>query len=179
MSTLLDILPVICFAIAYKMYDIYTATAVLMGTSAVAAAVLWMLYRHLTGLQKTALTMVLGFGAVTLLLRNEEFIKWKPTVLYALTACVFAFMTWVKKKNLTKVGLADKFPLPDAVWDRLNLAWILFFAVMAALNSYVVLNFSTSQWVSFKLWSLGLLFAFIVGQTFYMFKHLPPEETES
>lgn len=178
MSTLLDFLPIVCFAIAYKIWDIYTATAVLMGTSVVAAAILFALYRHLTGMQKTALTMILGFGAVTLILRNEEFIKWKPTVLYALSAVVFGFMTWVKKKNLTKFGLADKFPLPDAVWDRLNTAWIVFFVVMAMLNSYVVLSYSTSEWVNFKLWSIGGTFLFIVGQVAYMFKHMPPEESE-
>jgi intracellular septation protein len=176
MSTLLDLLPIVFFAIAYKLSDIYTATAVLMGSSALAAVALWVLYKHLTGMQKTALTMILGFGTVTLIFRNEDFIKWKPTVLYALSAIAFAYMTWVKKKNLTKVGLADKFALPDAVWDNLNLAWILYFVFMAVVNSYVVLNLTTAEWVSFKLWSIGLTLVFVVGQVFYMFRHLPPEE---
>ena len=176
MSALLDLLPIVFFAIAYKFSDIYTATAVLMGSSVVAAIALKVLYKHLTGMQKTALVLILGFGSVTLFLRNEDFIKWKPTVLYTLSALAFAFMTWVKKKNLTKMGLADKFPLPDTVWNNLNLAWILYFVFMALLNSFVVLNYSTSEWVSFKLWSIGLTVIFIAGQVFYMFRHLPPEE---
>ena len=176
MSTLLDILPIVFFAIAYKFSDIYTATAVLMGSATLAAGVLLVLYKKLTGMQKVALVLILGFGAVTLLLRNEQFIKWKPTVLYAVSALGFAYMTWVKKKNLTQIGLADKLPLPDHVWAKLNLAWIVFFAVQAVLNSYVVLNYSTSQWVSFKLWSIGLLFVFIVGQMVYLFRYLPKEE---
>ena len=179
MSTILDFLPIVCFAIAYKFSDIYTATAVLMGTSALAAAILFAMYRHLTGMQKTALTLILGFGAVTLFLRNEEFIKWKPTVLYTLSAAVFAFMALVKKKNLTKAGLADKFSLPDVIWTQLNLAWIAFFAAMALLNSYVVLNYSTGEWVNFKLWSVGGSFVFVLGQVLYMFKHMPPEESGS
>lgn len=176
MSTLLDLLPIVLFAIAYKFSDIYTATAVLMGSSVLAAIALRLLYQHLTGMQKATLTLILGFGTVTLIFRNEDFIKWKPTVLYALSAIAFAFMTWVKKKNLTKVGLADKFPLPDAVWDKLNGAWILYFVGMALLNSYVVLNYTTADWVSFKLWSIGLTMVFIVCQVLYMFRHLPPEE---
>ena len=179
MSTFLDLFPIICFAVAYKYSDIYTATAVLMGTSALAGIALFALYRKLTGMQKTALSLVLGFGAVTLIFRNEDFIKWKPTVLYALSALVFGYLTWVKKLNLTKVGLADKFTLPEQVWSNLNLAWILYFVFLACLNSYVVLNYTTSEWVSFKLWSLGLMLLFIVGQMVYLVKHLPAEEETS
>lgn len=178
MSTFLDLIPIVCFAVAYKYSDIYTATAVLMGTSALAGVALYVLYRKLTGMQKTALTLVLAFGSVTLIFRNEDFIKWKPTVLYALSAAVFAYLTWVKKLNLTKVGLADKFALPENVWSNLNLAWILYFVFLAVLNSYVVLNYTTSEWVSFKLWSLGLMLLFIVGQMVYVVRHLPPEETQ-
>jgi intracellular septation protein len=176
MNTLLDLLPIVCFAIAYKLSDIYSATAVLMATSALATLILFVMYRKLTGMQKTTVALILGFGAVTLLLRNEDFIKWKPTVLYVLFAAVFAFTHWVKKKNLTQLGLADKFALPDAVWSRLNQSWIAFFTAMAAANSYVVLNYSTAEWVNFKLWSVGLAFAFVVAQVFYMFRHLPAEE---
>lgn len=179
MSTFLDLFPIVLFAIAYKFSDIYTATAVLMGSSVVAAIALYALYKKLTGMQAGALVLILVFGAVTLILRNEDFIKWKPTVLYALFALAFGYVTWVKKMNLTKVGLADKFPLPDQVWDRLNLAWILYFVFLALLNSYVVLNYTTSEWVSFKLWSLGLMVLFIFGQVAYMVKHLPSDETES
>jgi intracellular septation protein len=179
MSTFLDLFPIVCFAIAYKFSDIYTATAVLMGTSVLAAIALLILYKKLTGMQKTALSLVLGFGAVTLIFRNEDFIKWKPTVLYVLSALAFAYLTWVKKMNLTKVGLSDKFPLPEHVWDKLNLAWILYFVFLAVLNSYVVLNYTTSEWVSFKLWSIGLMLLFIVGQVAYMAKYLPSDETES
>jgi len=176
MSTFLDLFPIVCFAIAYKFSDIYIATAVLMGTSVLAAIALFVLYKKLTGMQKTALTLVLGFGAVTLIFRNEDFIKWKPTVLYALTSLVFGYLHWVKKLNVSKVGLADKLQLPEHVWNNINLASILFFAFLAVLNSYVVLNFTTSEWVSFKLWSIGLTFVFFFGQMVYAFRFLPEEE---
>ena len=176
MSTFLDLFPIVCFAIAYKFSDIYTATAVLMGASVLAAIALYVLYKKLTGMQKTALTLVLGFGAVTLIFRNEDFIKWKPTVLYALTSLVFGYLHWVKKFNVSKVGLADKLQLPEHVWNNINLASILYFAFLALLNSYVVLNFTTGEWVNFKLWSIGLTFLFFVGQMFYAFRYLPEEE---
>lgn len=178
MSTLLDILPIVCFVLAYKFGDIYFATAVLMGSSAVAAVLLLILYKKLTAMQKGALALVLGFGAVTLIFRNEEVIKWKPTVLYALSAGAFAYLTWIKKINITKVGLAEQFQLPDLVWERLNMAWMLYFVFLALLNSYVVLNYTTSEWVSFKLWSLGLMVLFVIGQMVYLVRHLPPEEEQ-
>ena len=179
MSTFLDLFPIVLFAIAYKLSDIYVATAVLMGSSVVAAIALYALYKKLTGMQKAVLTLVLGFGAVTLIFRNEDFIKWKPTVLYALSALAFAYLHWVKRVNLTKVGLADKLPLPEHVWEKLNLSSVVFFACMAALNSYVVLNFTTGEWVTFKLWSIGLSFLFFFGQFVYAFRFLPDEEDDA
>ena len=178
MSFLLDYVPIVLFAIAFKFSDIYIATAVLMGATVVCTLWLYAIHRKLTGMQKTVLIMVLGFGAITLFLRDEEFIKWKPSALYALSALAFAFMTWVKKKNLIKMGLADKMELPEHVWRNLNLSWILFFVFMAALNAYVVLNYSTSQWVTFKLWSIGLSFLLVGGQMAYAVRYLPDDPPE-
>lgn len=178
MSTLLDLLPIVLFAITYKFSDIYLATAVLMGATVICTSILYALHRNLTGMQKTVLVLVLGFGAVTLIFRNEDFIKWKPTVLYALSALAFAYVTWIKGTNLTKYGLADKLELPDHVWDKMNLSWIIFFAFMAGLNSFVVLHYSTDDWVTFKLWSIGLTPLLVVGQMAYAYRYLPQEEEE-
>ena len=176
MSTFLDLFPIVCFAIAYKFSDIYTATAVLMGASVLAGITLYVLYKKLTGMQMSALVLILVFGAVTLIFRNEDFIKWKPTVLYAVFAAVFGYLHWVKKLNMSKVGLSDKLQLPEHVWNNINVASVLYFAFLALLNSYVVLNFTTGEWVNFKLWSIGLTFLFFFGQMVYAFRYLPDEE---
>lgn len=179
MSTFLDLFPIVLFVVAYKLSNIYTATAVLMGSSVLAAIALYALYKKLTGMQKAALVMVLGFGAVTLIFRNEDFIKWKPTVLYALFAVIFGYLHWIKKINVSKAGLADKLALPEHVWNNLNIASIIYFAFLALLNSLVVMKFSTDEWVSFKLWSIGLTFLFFIGQMVYAYRYLPQDEDDA
>ena len=39
--------------------------------------------------------------------------------------------------------------LPEPVWTRLLVSWIVFFAVMGVVNLAVAYNFSTDTWVNF------------------------------
>jgi intracellular septation protein len=63
--------------------------------------------------------------------------------------------------------------LPDAVWNRLNMAWAAFFAAMGVINLYIAYNFPTSIWVNFKLFGfMGLMIAFVVAQTMFLSKYI-------
>jgi intracellular septation protein len=78
-------------------------------------------------------------------------------------------------KNLIKNLLESQISAPDQVWQKLLWAWLVFFATMGALNLCVAYTFSTSFWVSFKLFGfLGLMLVFIIGQTLYLSKHSQP-----
>jgi intracellular septation protein len=113
-----------------------------------------------------SLGLVVVFGGATLLLRDETFIKWKPTVLYWLFAITLFGSAQFFGKNLIRAMLSQaQMNLPEPLWARLNLAWAGFFAVMGVLNLWVAFNFSTDTWVSFKLFgSMGLMLVFIIGQ---------------
>ena len=152
MKLLLDFFPILLFFVSYKLSDIYTATAVLMAATTVQMAVIYMRERSLQTMHKVTLVLVLGFGALTLGLHDERFIKWKPTVLYSAMALGLAFATWGLKKSPIKGLLGSQLELPDAVWARLNIAWVLYCAFMALANAYVAENFSTDEWRNFKLW---------------------------
>ena len=86
-------------------------------------------------------------------------------------------------RNLLRVLLGPQIELPDAIWSRLNIAWVAFFTLMGALNLWVAYSFPTDIWVNFKLFGvLGLMLAFMVAQGFYLHKHmpqLPPAEADS
>ena len=59
--------------------------------------------------------------------------------------------------------------LPAFVWERLNLAWTLFFAVLGVLNILIAYSFSTDVWVNFKLFgTMGLTLVFVLAQAFYI-----------
>ncbi|NBW23899.1 MAG: septation protein A [Betaproteobacteria bacterium] len=178
MKLLLDFFPILLFFVSYKLSDIYTATAVLMAATTVQMAVIYVRERSLQTMHKITLVLVLGFGALTLGLHDERFIKWKPTVLYSAMSLGLAFATWGLKKSPIKGLLGSQLELPDAVWARLNVAWVFYCAFMALANAYVAQYFSTEEWVNFKLWGYVFPVAFILGQGIYIARHMqtPPDE---
>ncbi len=176
MKIVLDFLPILVFFAAYKLADIYVATAVLMAATVVQMAITYWMERKLQTMHKATLALVLVFGTLTLLLHDDRFIKWKPTVLYAAMAIALAFTVWVLRKNFLKMMLGSQLTLADPVWMRLNWAWILYCAFMSAVNAYVALYYSTEQWVNFKLWGYVFPLAFIVGQGLYVSRHMEPDE---
>jgi intracellular septation protein len=172
MRFLIDFFPILLFVAGYKLYGIYAATGVLMAATVVQTAIIYGIDRRLQTLQKVTLALVLVFGALTLFLQDERFIKWKPTVLYASMAIVLAAALWVWKKNFLQMLLGSQLKLPDAIWARLTVAWVAYFLFMATINGYVAAYFTTEAWVNFKLWGYAFPVAFIVGQGLYVARHL-------
>ena len=120
-----------------------------------------------------SLGIILVFGGATLLLRDETFIKWKPTVLYWLFAGVLLGASALFKRNLIRRLLEEQVSLPDPVWQRLNAAWIGFFALMGAINLVVAFNFPTDTWVSFKLFgAMGLMLLFVLAQGLFLARYV-------
>jgi intracellular septation protein len=116
------------------------------------------------------------FGSLTLLLHDDRFIKWKPTVLYAAMAIGLAVALWLLKKNFLKLLLGSQLELPDPVWQSLNRAWVMYCVFMAALNAYVATYYSTEDWVTFKLWGYAFPLVFIIGQGVYIARYIKSEE---
>jgi len=168
MKTLIDFFPLLLFFGAYKLQDIYFATAVLMVSTVVQMAVIYGLDRKLQPMHKITLALIMVFGTLTLALHDDRFIKWKPTVLYTAMAMGIALAVWVLKKDVLQTLLGSQLELPNLVWHRLNIAWVLYCLFMAGSNAYVVLTFSTEAWVNFKIWGYIFPLTFIVGQGIYI-----------
>ena len=179
MKILIDFFPILLFFGAYKLYDIYIGTGVLMVATIGQMAVIYAMDRKLTMMHKITLALVLGFGALTLALHDERFIKWKPTVLYAAMAIGLALALWAAKKNFLKLMLGSQLELPDVVWMRLNVIWIVYCAFMSIVNGYVAAYYSTEAWVNFKLWGYVFPLAFIIGQGLYIAPHIKPDEPKA
>jgi intracellular septation protein len=205
---LFDFLPIILFFVAFRVADADKAAAaafatshfgfmvsggvvgpeeapVLLATVVVVVATLLQVALLLARGKKVdlmlwvSLALVVVMGGLTIWLHSETFIKWKPTLLYWVMAgaLLVAWLGW--RKNLIRLLLGAQLALPEAVWQRLNLAWTVFFALMGALNLWVAYTFSTPAWVNFKLFGLmGLLFAFAIGQGVYLARYVRDEEQE-
>lgn len=179
MKFLFDMFPVILFFVAFKFWGIYPATAVAIGATLLQIG--WLIFkkRKIEPMLWVSLGVIVVFGGATLLLQNETFIKWKPTVLYWLFAAALGIGALIFKKNLIRAMMEKQVTLPDPVWVKLLLSWIAFFIVMGVLNLYVAFNYSTDTWVNFKLFGgMGLMLLFVVGQALMLAKHIQEKKPE-
>ncbi len=173
MKLLFDLFPVVLFFLAYKLHDIFVATAVAIAATFVQIGWLWIRHRQIEKMMWINLAVIMVFGGATLVFQDEMFIKWKPTVFYWLIGSVLCISNWLFSKNLIKVALEKQMVLPAAVWNTLNLSWIVFFAIMGCVNLFVAFNYSLDTWVSFKLFgATGLMLVFIVAQIIFLGKYL-------
>ena len=179
MKFLFDIFPVVLFFIAFKFYDIYVATAVAIAATFVQIGWTWLRHRKVENMLWVSLVIIVIFGGATLLLQNETFIKWKPTVLYWLFAGVLAVAALGFRKNLIRAMMRAQLTLPEAVWGKLLASWIAFFAVMGALNLIVAYNFTTDAWVNFKLFGgIGLMLVFVVLQALMLSRYIEDKKAD-
>ncbi|MFT7774628.1 septation protein A [Roseateles sp.] len=206
MKLLLDFLPLILFFVAFKGAEghpdaaaafatqhfgflvqggivgpqeapVLLATVVVMIATLAQAAILKLRGKKIDLMLWISLALVVVLGGATVWFHNETFIKWKPTGLHwAMALTLWISQAWFGK-NLIQAMLGAELRLPDAVWLRLNRAWVLFFAAMGVANLYVAYHFTTSAWANFKVFGVtGLIVLFTLAQGLYLGKHLPPEE---
>ncbi len=198
MKILFDFFPIILFFGAFKFAEKQPADAaewlnrllggqsvdpaqapILIATVVVIVAtfaqVAWMWWRHgkVDKMLWFSLAVVVVFGGLTLGLRDDNFIKWKPTIFYWGMAIAMAISALAFGKNAIRSMMGEQVSLPQTIWNRLNMAWIVFFAFMGALNLVIAFHFPLDVWVNFKLFGgLGLLFIFIILQAFYLSRHI-------
>jgi intracellular septation protein len=171
MKFLFDFFPVVLFFVAFKLANIYVATATAIAATVLQVAWLKLTGKRVSGMLWASLGIIGVFGGATLLLQDETFIKWKPTVLYWLFGAVLAAAALLGR-NLVRAMLSEQVQLPDPIWARLNWSWVVFFVFMGALNLYVAYNYSTDLWVSFKLFGgMGLMLLFVVAQALVLSRY--------
>ncbi len=179
MKFLFDIFPVILFFAAFKLYGIYIATTVAIVATVLQIAWVWIKHRKVENMQWISLVLIVVFGGATLLLKDETFIKWKPTVLYWLFAAVLLVSQLFFNKNFIRSMMDQQVSAPDHVWNKLLFGWVGFFVFMGILNLYVAFNYPTDTWVSFKLFGgIGLMILFVLGQAFVLAPHMKEKSGE-
>ena len=173
MKFFFDLFPVALFFVAFKLAGIYAATAVAIAASLLQVG--WLKFRRqkVHPMLWASLGIIVVFGGATLLLQNETFIKWKPTVLYWLFGVALVVSSSLFRRNLIRLMLSEQVQLPERLWARLNWSWVAFFAFMGAANLYVAYNYSTDLWVDFKLFGgTGLMVVFVVVQSLFLAKYV-------
>ncbi len=160
MQTLLELLPLLAFIAAYYLADIYVATATLMLAMLVVLAADWLRHRRIAPMHGISAALVFAFGSLTLLLHDQRFIQWKPTVFFWAVGIAFLASQWLGERPLAERLMGDAMgtslgPIPRRDWLRLNLAWVGFYGIMGAANLLVAFNASVEASVRASVYASG------------------------
>jgi intracellular septation protein len=172
MQALIEFAPLVAFFAAYLAGGLYVATAVLMLAMVALVAVDWLRSRRIPPLHSLSAVLVLIFGGATLALRNPLFIQWKPTVFFWLVSLAFLGSGWIGQRTLTErllgptlaEGFGTRLTIGPALWRRLNLLWVAFYALLGALNVVVLERLSERAWAALKLVDVVLMLIFVGAQ---------------
>ncbi|WP_111656871.1 inner membrane-spanning protein YciB [Isoalcanivorax indicus] len=187
MKKVFDYLPVVVFFALYFLSgrDIYLATWGILIACLVQVSAGWLIWRKVERMHLLVFVVTVIFGGLTLLLRDDVFIKWRPTVIYGLLAMVLLGGQFLRERILLQrmceammiTGLGHIVPLSRRHWTILNFAFVLYFSFLGVLNIYVAYQFSTDFWVNFKLIGFTALnFVFYISLFGYVYTLLPEEE---
>jgi len=167
----LDLGPLLLFFFANSYRGIYFATGAFMVATVVTLAISYYLIRRFPVMPIVTAVIVMVFGALTLWLHNDTFIKLKPTIVNLLFAAIlFGGLFFVRP--LFQIVLDGAFHMTETGWKKLTFNWALFFLLMAGVNEFVWRTFTTDQWVAFKTFGfLPLTLVFALSQAPIMAKY--------
>ncbi len=165
MKPLLDLFPGIVFFITYfTTKNFMLATYALVISSAAQIALHWLVTKQFEKMQVAVFLMLLPLASLTLIFHNEQFLKWKPSIVNWIFAGILWGSYYLRKKNLSKAALLSIFSklpeiplekIADPVWNKINHNVAFFLTLEGIANIWVAYHFSTATWVSFKV--IGLL----------------------
>ncbi len=177
MKLLFDFFPVILFFAAFKAFDIYVATTVAIVATIAQVGYLKLARKKVEPMMWMGLGIIVVAGGATIIFKNEMFIKWKPTVLFAVMAAAIGISQFLLGKNPIAFIFNNTIQAPAAAWRKLSVAWIVFLLFTALLNLWFAYNTSTDTWVLFKAFgATGMFFAFIIAQIFWLMPYLPDDD---
>lgn len=179
MKQLLDFIPLIIFFALFKFYDIYVATGALIVATAAQIGITYLVYKKLEKIQLITFALVAVFGGMTIVLHDADFIKWKVTILYVVFALGLT-ISHLMGRSAIKSMLGKELVLPEAVWAKINWAWVVFFVACAIINIYVAYRLPLDVWVNFKVFGLLVAtFVYTLLTGIYIYKHMPKEQNDS
>ena len=178
----LDYGPLLVFFIAYKLagsglQGTLAATAAFMVAAAFSIAVGLAMFKRVSPMVWVSTALIVGFGAITLYLRDPVFIQMKPTAIYMLFA-VMLFVGLMKRKPLLRWLFGPIFPgLSDDGWLKLSRNWAIFFLALAAANEIMRQALTFDTWLTLKVWGVtAVSFLFAIANVPMLLRHgLDPE----
>jgi intracellular septation protein len=179
MKAFLDFIPLIAFFIGAKKFGILAgAAALLVATLIVYSIHLIKQKGKLDKQQWVTLVLTVFFCGLTLLLKDDIFLKWKSTVINGIFAVALIISVFINKP-LLKLAMKTVFTLTPSGWNKLTLAWAAYFILMAGLQYYFAFYTSEQTWIDFKSYGwIPVMLVFMIGQFVVLKNHINPEVTD-
>ena len=189
LKLVLEIGPIAVFFLAYRMApvpeglgtaerqleQILFSTMVFIPTILISLAVSWFLTRKLPRMAVITAIVVVIFGGLTLILRDDTFVKMKPTILYTLFAGILGFGL-LRGRSYLRYLMEELIPLQDEGWMKFTVRFVIFYLFLAILNEIVWRVWGTDVWVNFRTFILPAAnFAFIMAQVPLFQRYAIPE----
>lgn len=169
---LVEMGPLLAFFAGNWFAGIFWGTGVFMVATLIALAVSWAMTRKLALVPLLSAVFVAVFGALTLWLHSDIFIKVKVTMVNVLFGAALLGGAAFGKYYL-KLIMGEALALPDYAWRTLTIRWGVFFFALAALNEIVWRTMTTDQWVNFKVFGLlPITLVFALANAPYMTRHI-------
>lgn len=174
----LEMGPIMIFFISYKfatvpdgasdeerqLAQLLFATGIFIPVILISLAISWVLTRSLPKMAVMTAVVVVVMGGLTLWLKDDTFIKMKPSILYTLFAAILGFGL-MRGQSYLQYVMEDSMPLQPEGWMIFTKRFALFFVALAIVNEIVWRGFGTDIWVNFKTFALPVAtFVFIFSQ---------------
>jgi intracellular septation protein len=122
--------------------------------------------------------MVTVFGGLTLILRDDTFVKMKPAINYTLFVAILGFGL-LRGQSYLGYLMDELIPMEREGWVTFTKRICVFRLVLAVANEIVWRQFGTDAWVTFRTFVLPAAnFAFIMSQLPLFQRHALPEKKE-
>jgi intracellular septation protein len=149
MKFFFDLVPAILFLAFYLLFDIYAATIALMVFVTLQA--IWEYFKHgkVSNMVLITFLLVIPFGAITLFLHDEFFIKIKFSIFYWVLAIALLVSSYFYKKNLIQLMMQKQIEANASTWHAINLSWVGFFTLVGIVNLIFIYKLP-QYWIYFK-----------------------------
>jgi intracellular septation protein len=184
LTLLLDFFPLLAFFAAFSLSggSIYPATLALMIASVVQVGGHLIWKRRVQKLHLFNLGLALVLGGLTLWLRNDRFIKWKPTVFLWLMALILLGRQWLRGeltvRTIVEAVAKEKLGVPEPAWRQINSVWGFTMFAAGALNLVVAYQLPLKSWVLFKVWGLTIVNVLLMVYTSLVISRHSPKEAD-
>jgi intracellular septation protein len=183
MQAVAELAPLVAFIIAYALGGVYVATAVLMVAMVLLLVADWLRLRRIPPMHGASAVLVVIFGSATLILHDKQFIQWKPTVLFWLTALTFLGSFWIGKQTLAErmlgAALGEHLRVSARQWRVINWGWVLINFLLGALNVVVLRYLSERVWVALKPVDIVIVVLFVLAQVTWLARNSQPQTEPS